>query len=67
MDFGPLLGLIGECGGHLWVTAEPLGNMVLKIHLPDASLNRAAGAAPAGDGGRPWPIDGAVVPALSLR
>ena len=34
VDFGPLLGLIGECGGHLWVTAEPLGNMVLKIHLP---------------------------------
>jgi hypothetical protein len=34
VDLGALMGLIGDCGGHLWLTAEPPGNMVLKIHLP---------------------------------
>jgi len=34
VDLGALLGLIGDCGGHLWMAAEPPGNMVLKIHLP---------------------------------
>jgi nitrogen-specific signal transduction histidine kinase len=34
VDLGALLGLIGDCGGHLWMTAEPPGNMTLKIHLP---------------------------------
>jgi hypothetical protein len=34
VDLGALLALIGDCGGHLWMTAEPPGNMVLKIHLP---------------------------------
>jgi hypothetical protein len=29
-----LVRILGECGGHLWVTAEPSGNMTLKIHLP---------------------------------
>jgi len=34
VDLGALLRLIADCGGHLWMTAEPPGNMVLKIHLP---------------------------------
>jgi PAS domain S-box-containing protein len=34
VDLGALLSLIGDCGGHLWMAAEPPGNMVLKIHLP---------------------------------
>jgi hypothetical protein len=34
VDLGALLALINDCGGHLWMTAEPPGNMVLKIHLP---------------------------------
>jgi len=34
VDLGALLSLVGECGGHLWMSAEPPGNMVLKIHLP---------------------------------
>ena len=34
VDVGVLLELVGDCGGHLWMTAEPSGNMVLKIHLP---------------------------------
>jgi PAS domain S-box-containing protein len=34
VDVGVLLELVGDCGGHLWMAAEPSGNMVLKIHLP---------------------------------
>jgi hypothetical protein len=34
VDLGALLSLLGDCGGHLWMSAEPPGNMVLKIHLP---------------------------------
>jgi hypothetical protein len=34
VDLGALLRLISDCGGHLWITAEPPGNMTLKIHLP---------------------------------
>jgi hypothetical protein len=34
VDVGVLLELVGDCGGHLWMSAEPSGNMVLKIHLP---------------------------------
>jgi hypothetical protein len=34
VDLGALLGLIGNCGGHLWMEAEPAGNMTLKIHVP---------------------------------
>lgn len=34
VDLGVLLGLVGDCGGHLWMAAEPAGNMTLKIHLP---------------------------------
>lgn len=34
VDLGALLSLVGDCGGHLWMSAEPPGNMVLKIHLP---------------------------------
>jgi PAS domain S-box-containing protein len=34
VDLGALLELIAKCGGHLWMAAEPSGNMVLRIHLP---------------------------------
>ena len=34
MDFGTLQGLVGGCGGHLWMTVQPQGDMVAKIHLP---------------------------------
>jgi signal transduction histidine kinase len=30
---GVLAELIADCGGHLWINAEP-GNLLLKIHLP---------------------------------
>jgi hypothetical protein len=34
MDLGPLAELISELGGHLWMSAEPAGNVTLQIHLP---------------------------------
>jgi hypothetical protein len=34
VDVGVLVRLVGEAGGHVWMTAEPTGTMVLKIHLP---------------------------------
>jgi hypothetical protein len=41
MDLGPLQGLIDDCGGRLWMTIQPQGGMVAKIHLPlSASTGR---------------------------
>jgi hypothetical protein len=34
MDFGTLHGLVGGCGGHLWMTLQPEGELVAKIRLP---------------------------------
>ena len=34
VDLGALQELIAECGGHLWITAEPGGSMVVKMRLP---------------------------------
>ena len=34
VDLGALQELISECGGHLWITAEPGGSMVVKMRLP---------------------------------
>ncbi|HEY7284418.1 MAG TPA: PAS domain S-box protein [Vicinamibacterales bacterium] len=34
VDLGPLQTLIGDCGGHLWMNAEPGGDMEVKIRLP---------------------------------
>src|SRR5690606_5662338 len=34
VDLGALLGLVGGCGGHLWMEAESSGNMTIRIHLP---------------------------------
>jgi hypothetical protein len=41
VDLAPLQALVNDCGGHLWVTAEPGGDMVLKIRLPRRELDRA--------------------------
>ena len=54
VDLGALLGLVGECGGHVWMAVEPPGNMTLKIHLPNRARRDAveAGApVPRGDRG----------------
>jgi hypothetical protein len=34
MDFGTLQGLVGGCGGHLWMTLQPEGELIAKIRLP---------------------------------
>jgi PAS domain S-box-containing protein len=41
VDLGTLQTLVSDCGGHLWMMAEPSGNMVLKIHVPRRVLDRA--------------------------
>jgi PAS domain S-box-containing protein len=48
VDLGALLALIGDCGGHLWMSAEPPGNMVLKIHLPRRGSDQGPEAHQAG-------------------
>ena len=42
VDLGVLLDLIASCGGHLWLEAQPAGNMVVKIHLPKPAAANAA-------------------------
>jgi signal transduction histidine kinase len=34
LDLGAMQTLIADCGGHLWMNAEPGGNMEVKIRLP---------------------------------
>jgi hypothetical protein len=46
VDLSALVRLLGDCGGHLWVTAAPPGNMTLKIHLPLRSSDSVNGPAP---------------------
>jgi hypothetical protein len=41
VELGTLQALVTDCGGHLWMKAEPPGDMVLKIHLPRRVLDRA--------------------------
>jgi len=47
VDLGVLVDLIASCGGHLWLEAQPAGNMVVKIHLPkpagDAATQQRGG------------------------
>jgi hypothetical protein len=42
---GPLAALIGDLGGHLWMAAEPAGNMTVQIHLPKPAQAEMEGAA----------------------
>ena len=52
VELGALQALIRDCGGHLWMKAEPGGDMEVKIHLPlrTADTPRSAGMARAGRG-----------------
>ena len=34
VDLGTLQALVADCGGHLWMTVEPVGDMIAKIRLP---------------------------------
>jgi PAS domain S-box-containing protein len=52
VDLGTLQELVAECGGHLWMTVEPVGGMVVKIRLPLAtSYGEPSRPAPAAGGG----------------
>ena len=56
VDLAVLLELIRDCDGHLWITAEPSGNMILKIYLPKREAEAAAelaGSAPRSSRARP--------------
>jgi len=53
VDLGALQALVSECGGHLWMRAEPPGDMELKIHLPRRVLDQSETPAPAIPTGRP--------------
>lgn len=53
VDLGTLQSLVSDCGGHLWMMAEPQGDMVLKLHLPRRVLDRLDPRAPAKKPGRP--------------
>jgi hypothetical protein len=48
VDLGALVEVIGTCGGHLWLEAQPAGNLIVKIHLPQpAAATLSGGTAPA--------------------
>jgi signal transduction histidine kinase len=34
IEVSALVDLVAACGGHVWIEAQPAGNMVVKIHLP---------------------------------
>ena len=34
VELATLVELVGTCGGHLWLEAQPAGNLVVKIYLP---------------------------------
>jgi PAS domain S-box-containing protein len=41
VDFSTLQELVSECGGHLWMKVQPLGDMIAKIRLPlQSSLDK---------------------------
>src|SRR5262249_42682237 len=44
IDLGLLQALIDDCGGHLWMNADPGGDMELKIHLPLRSADASSSA-----------------------
>ena len=53
VDLGTLVELLGTCGGHLWMEAQPAGNMVLKMYLPRRSGDAADAKTPRAErGGR---------------
>jgi hypothetical protein len=41
MDLSPLVALISDLGGHLWMSAEPAGNMTAQIYLPERTVDHA--------------------------
>jgi hypothetical protein len=52
VELGALQGLIRDCGGHLWMKAEPGGDMEVRIHLPLRSPDRPTTGAARSSRGR---------------
>ncbi|MGE5243869.1 MAG: hypothetical protein ACM3SQ_06555, partial [Betaproteobacteria bacterium] len=52
VDLRTLQGLVGECGGHLWMRVQPLGDIVAKIRLPLLTSYDQTHPAAAGGRGR---------------
>jgi chromosome segregation ATPase len=50
MDVGPLVALISNVGGHLWMSAQPAGDMTLEIHLPRRTVDEVMEPAVSGSG-----------------
>lgn len=45
VHLGGLVDLVASCGGHLWMEAQPAGNMLVKIHLPRRAASEGGAAA----------------------
>ena len=52
MDLGPLMALISDLGGHLWMAAEPGGNLTLEIRLPTRTTDKETATVPGSKGSR---------------
>jgi hypothetical protein len=52
VDLSALVRVLADHGGHLWVSADPPGNMTLKIHLPLQASDAPAPSMAAPTGGR---------------
>ena len=52
MDLGPLMALVSDLGGHLWMAAEPGGNLTLEIRLPRRITDAETAAVPGSKGSR---------------
>jgi hypothetical protein len=48
MDLGPLVSLISDLSGHLWMAVEPGGNRTLQIHIPKRATDDRPEAAASG-------------------
>lgn len=49
VDLGALMDLIGSCGGHLWMEAQPAGNLMVRMHLPRPARSSSAAETPLPD------------------
>ena len=54
VDLGVLQGLISDCGGHLWMKAEPTGEMVMKVRLPQHDRSSRSLLGPRRGGSFDW-------------
>ena len=53
IDLGPLVALISDVGGHLWMSAEPAGNLTIEIRLPQRTSDGVVEPASSSSGRSP--------------